>query len=465
MQSEDTRVLTSWKEIAGHLDVTVRTAQLWEKQRGLPVRRMPGPRGRVYLRIDEYEAWLASADEADGPAREAPGTGAPPGTGTPPGGSAPPDTGAPSAMPPGPTSMRAATPRTWLLIAAVAIVSVLLGMLAAPRFSTSMAEGSSAADSRVPTSAYVSGRELIVENAAGEELWRKRFEFELDEVRESKGTRGPTVADIDGDGTVEVLFPRITADRVVADVLLCYSAAGDEMWRFRPGRPLENDKQEFNDVYRVGHYEPVDLGNGRRVIFVAAIHHLYEPTQITLLEVDGRPTAEYWHSGHLGHWQENLAFADLDGNGIKEIYAGGVNNARRSATLVVLDPDTMAGASRDPHGFQLEGFETDREVARVFFPRSSMNLSENQYNVANGVFPGPGGIVVGTLELYGITERPGIIYELELDLTLRQIGLSDGFKAMHEKLIRQQVIAPTTLERELELLWQQGIRVLRAGET
>jgi len=50
--------LNSWKEIADRLDVSVRTAQLWENQRGLPVRRLPGGRGRVFVRVDELEAWM-----------------------------------------------------------------------------------------------------------------------------------------------------------------------------------------------------------------------------------------------------------------------------------------------------------------------------------------------------------------------------------------------------------------------
>ena len=52
--------LTSWKEIATYLDVSVRTAQMWEAQRGLPVRRMPGPRGRVLSSTEELDLWKLS---------------------------------------------------------------------------------------------------------------------------------------------------------------------------------------------------------------------------------------------------------------------------------------------------------------------------------------------------------------------------------------------------------------------
>ncbi len=64
--------LNSWKEIADRLDVSVRTAQLWEKQRGLPVRRLPGGNGRVFVRVDDLEAWMYGEDPlphaASGPA-------------------------------------------------------------------------------------------------------------------------------------------------------------------------------------------------------------------------------------------------------------------------------------------------------------------------------------------------------------------------------------------------------------
>ena len=51
------RQLTSWKEIAHYLGVNVRTAQKWERERSLPVRRVPGARSRVSADSDSLEAW------------------------------------------------------------------------------------------------------------------------------------------------------------------------------------------------------------------------------------------------------------------------------------------------------------------------------------------------------------------------------------------------------------------------
>jgi hypothetical protein len=43
--------LSSWKEIAAYLGVSVRTAQHWERNRGLPVRRLAGEKGRVCIEV------------------------------------------------------------------------------------------------------------------------------------------------------------------------------------------------------------------------------------------------------------------------------------------------------------------------------------------------------------------------------------------------------------------------------
>ncbi|MGH9470840.1 MAG: DNA-binding protein, partial [Terriglobia bacterium] len=51
--------LNSWKEIAAYLGRDVRTVLRWEKQRGLPIRSIPGgKRRRVFAYPFEIEAWL-----------------------------------------------------------------------------------------------------------------------------------------------------------------------------------------------------------------------------------------------------------------------------------------------------------------------------------------------------------------------------------------------------------------------
>jgi Tol biopolymer transport system component len=57
MPRDQTR-LESWKEIAAYLNREVRTARRWEKERGLPVHRIPGKRSGVYALAPEIDGWL-----------------------------------------------------------------------------------------------------------------------------------------------------------------------------------------------------------------------------------------------------------------------------------------------------------------------------------------------------------------------------------------------------------------------
>jgi tetratricopeptide (TPR) repeat protein len=52
------RRLDSWKEIASFFDRDERTVRRWEKERDLPVRRLPGLRGGVYTFTDDLSQWM-----------------------------------------------------------------------------------------------------------------------------------------------------------------------------------------------------------------------------------------------------------------------------------------------------------------------------------------------------------------------------------------------------------------------
>lgn len=59
------RQLRGWKEIAGHLRVSERSAKRWEQSRGLPVRRMAGSsRDVVFAFPEELDSWLRNHEAA-----------------------------------------------------------------------------------------------------------------------------------------------------------------------------------------------------------------------------------------------------------------------------------------------------------------------------------------------------------------------------------------------------------------
>jgi hypothetical protein len=60
--SEDSTVLSSWKDIARYLGKGVRTVQRWERHLGLPVRRPVGAsqKSAVLVYRGDVDAWLAT---------------------------------------------------------------------------------------------------------------------------------------------------------------------------------------------------------------------------------------------------------------------------------------------------------------------------------------------------------------------------------------------------------------------
>jgi tetratricopeptide (TPR) repeat protein len=56
-------ILNGWKDIATYVGRDIRTVERWEKQRGLPIRRVPGEgRATVYAVVSELDRWFANAD-------------------------------------------------------------------------------------------------------------------------------------------------------------------------------------------------------------------------------------------------------------------------------------------------------------------------------------------------------------------------------------------------------------------
>jgi Tol biopolymer transport system component len=98
--------LESWKEIAAYLNREVRTAMRWEKERSLPVHRIPGKRSGVYTSTAEVDAWLraAASNHSDGD-------------------------GVLVVPPPTPQATRP-RPSVWVIVSAIILLGIATGLLA-----------------------------------------------------------------------------------------------------------------------------------------------------------------------------------------------------------------------------------------------------------------------------------------------------------------------------------------------
>ncbi|HEV2402518.1 MAG TPA: hypothetical protein VGS27_36650 [Candidatus Sulfotelmatobacter sp.] len=237
-----------------------------------------------------------------------------------------------------------------------------------------------------PQFGRMDGTALRIFDATGKELWSKSFPdgFGPDWYYEGKiWGRHIWFADLEGEGRTSVLFsysPAGAALKPISSTLICYSDRGTEKWRWAPGKDLPELKGSPATymVHALEILKATEKSPAR--IVVASQHTPWWPAQIAILDTKGKLLSEYWHSGALTH----LALADLDGDGRQEILAAGIANGYdHQATLVVLDPDRVYGASSEVRPeFQIHGMGAARERLILLFPRSDLNRALHQYNSA-----------------------------------------------------------------------------------
>ena len=369
----DDRDLSSWKEIAAHLGVTVRTAQKWEHERALPVRHLQGSRrGRVLIAVSELDAWKRS------------GTDIP--------------------------SLPAPRPRShWAIPLAALILCAIVA--SQPRHGA-------------PSRYRIERHALIITDDRGRELWRKPFEsLEL-----SVYTADDRIwfGDLDGNGTVTVLF-LLTHDHPAVDSLIAYTSDGKERWRFTPQSTVHTGTEAFAPPFNPSHFLVAPLGRERkRRVAVTSPHHLYYTSQIALLDNNGRLLREYWHSGHL----QNLLAVDL-GQGWNTLTVAGINNAHKTSTLLALDPDHFAGASHEEDAkYQLQDFPPPVETARILFPRSCINEKLEPFTDVTRLWKDGNQIAVEVQHRLNPFDAT-LFYRLNSDLTLHDLGVGTSFERSH----------------------------------
>lgn len=389
--------LTSWKGIADYLGVNVRTAQRWELERGLPVRRFPGERGRVSADPRELVAWKAATLEK-------------------------PDwwTSVPFL-------------RRYALGLTAVVLVLLLGALAAYLV----------ANRRGPPALYrVQGRTVIISDGQGRELWRKTFE--QTPIPPGEQREMAWFGDLDGDGATEVLLGYAPEP---GSALICYSERGTQKWRFVPGRSVSTPAETFTPTYHLRNFAVAPIGSGgANAVVVNSRHYAYFPSQVAVLSARGELLGEYWHSGGF----YCVAVADVDHDGVQEIVLGGVSQGHKQATLVILDPRRLGGASVEDEAprYQIQGFPPAREKARLLFPRSCINRKFEPYGQMFHLLAAPDSLTAHVHQRAVSSANHTIAYELTPHLELKQLIVPDTFRALHQELEASGQLDHKLSERE-----------------
>ena len=403
---EGRQQLRSWKEIAAHFDISVRTAQRWEKEGGLPVHREAG--GRPIAYVEELNRWQTErAHPSVSRQRKKPGL----------------------LIGAGLAWMVVLVLAWWLWPRGGELTSVTLG---------------------------ADGRSILALDESGQTLWRFELPDYLTQARYA--WTGPLdmdlVEDIDGDGRKEVLFNyRTAAGPPEPGILYCFEQDGRLRWQRSLGRATSFRGREFDDDYS-GHFIRLVRGPRRRYLLTVALHRYWYPCQVALRDPEtGDLLEEYWHPGGLSH----ILLHDLDGDGVDEVILAGINNPGDGlghASLVVLKVPFSEVSPKDDSPFA--EFTGGREFRYLLFPRPDITF-------LNGTL-----ILIDRLRLEGRDRflvrlrlsaggEGHLFYFLDRDLNVVEFRISDDVISMHDRLYLQGLLNHAWSNREKACLSHPAI--------
>jgi hypothetical protein len=331
-------MLNGWKEIAAFLGKSVRSVQRWERDLGLPVRRINTPdHGQiVYASRSEIEQWRQRMDRKSVSLEEPEQTRAteevvaePTAVPTPASTSTPAAVGAAELAP----VERQPTLRpiaVVLMVAAALLLGVLLGRW-------------SPADPEALDRVEFSGTALIATERSGEVRWRHEFAEPVGwpDVPRS----GPIFVDIDRDGTMEVIVPvrygRALTGRTRSDEVVCFRQDGRVLWRASPKHQLSQGDRPLVGrwLFRVL-ASPGGAAGGRS--WVAFSQEMTSPAVVLEVDRSGSEKVRFIQDGAV----TSLAlFPSRQG---QMLAVGGVNtpDARAAVALIAVDGASAQAPTR-----------------------------------------------------------------------------------------------------------------------
>ena len=276
--------LNGWKEIATYLEKGVRTVQRWEKDVGLPVRRIGTGGGEVvYALVEEIERWLESG-VATRAAGEQPDSDSTP-VGPKPAAAAA-SGGTPVAIARPAISRRRST---WIASGAAIVLAA-----AATLTWVRLAHPAEAQ----PASWKIAGNALVVLDGGGHVLWTHPFDFRLTEsayqegLAENENLRSVVIDDIDGDGNAEVLFvsePWLPNGHG----LFCFDHRGRLRFHHAPTYVVRFGEKTYGPPWRGVAVSATGVPGRPHDIWYVSTHLEDFPTVLEKLDVSGHVQGEY----------------------------------------------------------------------------------------------------------------------------------------------------------------------------
>lgn len=404
------RRLTSWKEIAAYVSRDVRTVLRWEKDRGLPIHRVPGSTGRVvFAYTDELDAWL-NGESGKSPSVENPAAAVP---------SFVPDPGpvlvpAPVPISSAPSS-RFSTARiaTALALTAVLIVAAWAVLTARPITPAVAAE--------------ITDSAIVAKGIDGLERWRYPLppgeKVILPDARAVDQAERIAGGDLVTGTAYSVRAPDALA---IGGELLRFAANGRLKNRFTFDDRVRFAASPYSQPWTITDWRVQQQPDGGSRIAVAAHHFEWWPSIVTILDDQWKRTATFVNAG----WVERVHWMGPD-----RLVIAGFANDPDGGMIALLDVHALNGQSPALHdAYTCLSCGPGGPLRYIVFPRSEVNrVSGAPFNRVVLTLKADG-IVARTIEMPANANAPDALYEFTNGLDFIRASYSDRYWEAHRGL-------------------------------
>jgi hypothetical protein len=400
--------LNGWKEIAAHLGKSVRSVQRWERELGLPVRRINTPDGGqiVFANRLEIDEWKRLQDAAR-PQPDRVGD----------------RTDASALTRPRWTSRL--TGRAAFLVLGIAIGATAVALI---RFSIPGR----------PDRFEIVDNTLTAYTQAGTPVWR--YSFGRTAIHPPTSRLFTAAGDVDGDGGTDVVvavrFAPPMSKSATSDAIFAFRRDGSLIWQVQPVLQLSHKGQAFDGPWQVMDFR-ISPDRGRPRVWIAYNHLTWRPGFVLEVEPTGRSLLRYVQSG----WLHGLGVWSTSAGALLAV--GGVSNeySRASVTLLSVDGEPAQSVPNGDGPIICEGCPRGNPHAFFLFPVSELATSVylRPYSWARQLAQDGTHLKVATDEGFGA----GSVVSISPDLRVVEFEKADRYWQAHRMFEQQDRIGHT----------------------
>jgi len=373
VSSEDE--LSTWKQIAAHLGVSVRQAQIWEAD-GLPIRRMPGKKPQVRAYRTELDAWKLRASRRP-PVAETLSAAEFGSEGLPSGESPVSKTigGDPSSVQPAALGNYGGQPTTHHRAFGHPRSAILWGLIClAVLVGTATAFALLHRDD--PVRFTFAGSKLVAWDDRDQQAWVYDFRRSVQVSPPTEVVEPVRIVDLESDGRKQVIasvtFNPEEPGAVQETELYCFTAGGRLRWRYRPEIRVRAPGEEFEGPWHAAALL-ISPDEKSKHIWLALAHHTSWPSFVVKLDHEGHPAIQFFNVGVI------YSLAYFKNATQSYILAGGRNTEYDAGAVAVIGTDQSPAVSPQTPGslYGCLSCENGSPVRYFVFPRSEVNRALN----------------------------------------------------------------------------------------